>query len=101
MKVLKISTTLKNINECENILELINNHFNLLEKTNNFKFQDKQIFTEQFFKEKTISEKLNFFKLFGEVSKLYKFEYTPFYDSDNKKCYEYNLFLPKYERTIN
>ena len=101
MKVLKISTTLKNLNDCENILMLINNHFDNLEKWNKIKFQDKELFKEQFFKEKTISEKLNFFKLFGEISKLYKFEYEPFFNGDNEKCYEYSLYLPKYERTIN
>lgn len=101
MKVLKISAILKNLNDCENILALINNHFNLLEKINNFKFQDKELFTNQFKKENSLSDKLNFFKLFGEISKLYKFEYTPFYNSDNEKVYEYNLLLPKYERTIN
>lgn len=101
MKVLKISAIIKNILDMEHILEIINNHFVLIEKTNNINMENKELFTQQFNKENSISDKLNFFKMFGEISKLYKFEYTPFYNGDNVKCYEYNLFLPKYERTIN
>lgn len=100
MKVLKISTTLKNISECEHLLEMINTHFNTTEKTNKIKFEGKELFTETFNKEKSINDKLNFVKLFGQYSKLYKFEYEQYLENE-QETFKYSLYLPKYERTIN
>lgn len=100
MKVLKISTTLKNINDCNHLLELINTHFNNLEKWNKIKFEQKELFTETFLKEETIKNKLEFVKLFGQYSKLYKFEYEQFLN-DNQENFNYSIYLPKYQRTIN
>lgn len=100
MKVLKLSTTLKNLNDCKHLEELINTHFNTLEKVNKIKFEGKDLFSETFNKEQSIKDKLNFVKLFGQYSKLYKFEYEQ-YTTNNKEEFSYSLYLPKYERIIN
>ena len=100
MKVLKISTDIKNLNDCDFLRETLNTHFNNLEKWNNIKFEGKELFNEQFNKEETIKDKLFFISKFGEISKLYKFDYQPFYNNE-KEQFSYNLYLPKYERTIN